>query len=57
MRQLEKFLEEKANDISHSNSTMSRYFTIGKLTVRLSDHYSNNSKEDISSNLSYTWWL
>lgn len=47
MRKLEKFLEEKANDISHSNSTMSRYFTIGKLTVRLSDHYSNSSKEDI----------
>lgn len=47
MRKLEKFLEEKANDISHSNSTMSRYFTIGKLTVRLSDHYSINSEEDI----------
>ena len=47
MRKLEKFLEEKANDISHSNSTMSRYFTIGKLTIRLSDHYSINSDEDI----------
>lgn len=47
MRKLEKFLEEKANDISHSNSTMSRYFTIGKLSVRLSDHYSVNSEEDI----------
>lgn len=47
MKKLEKFLEQKANDISHSNSTMSRYFTIGKLTVRLSDHYSVNSKEDM----------
>lgn len=47
MRKLEQYLENKANDVIYADTTYSKYFTLGDLKVRLSDHYSYDNTADI----------
>lgn len=47
MTRLEKYLITSASDIMESESTISRYFIVGNITIRLSDHLSLDTKADI----------
>jgi len=47
MTKLEKFLKQSAIETKNSTTTLSRYFRIGYVTIRLSDHVSNKSNSDI----------
>lgn len=47
MTRLEKFLYANASEMIKSDTTVSRYFTIGNVTIRLSDHISTKENIDI----------
>ena len=47
MTRLEKFLYANASEMIKSDTTISRYFKIGKVTIRLSDHISTKDNIDI----------
>lgn len=47
MTRLEKYLLTTASDIIEAETTMSRYFIIGNIKVRVSDHFANNSDADL----------
>lgn len=47
MTRLEKYLITSASDIMESESTISRYFVIENIIIRLSDHLSFNTKADM----------
>ena len=48
MNKIDKYLRRFAYKIVTSESKQSRYYTIGKLIVRVSDHISKNSSGNIS---------
>lgn len=47
MTKLEKFLLERSSEMIKSDTTNSRYFKIGNITIRLSDHISLKTSSDI----------
>lgn len=47
MTRLEKFLYANASEMIKSDTTVSRYFKIGNVTIRLSDHISTKENIDI----------
>lgn len=47
MTRLEKYLLAAASDIIDAESSESRYFSIGNIKLRMSDHYSKNTDADI----------
>lgn len=47
MTRLEKFLYANASEMIKSDTTVSRYFKIGNVTIRLSDHISTKDNVDI----------
>lgn len=48
MNKIDKYLRRFAYKIVTSESKQSRYYTIGELIVRVSDHIGRNSDGDIS---------
>lgn len=46
MTRLEQYLFKQSEGVAESNTTYSRYFTIGRLKIRLSDHFSIDSDSD-----------
>ncbi len=53
MTRLEKYLTATASEILEAETTLSRYFIIGNLKIRVSDHYANNSDADIQIIIPY----
>lgn len=47
MTRLEKYLLATASEIIEAETTVSRYFVIGNIKVRVSDHASDNSDADL----------
>lgn len=47
MTRLEKYLLATASEIIEAETTVSRYFVIGNIKVRVSDHVSDNSDADL----------
>lgn len=53
MTRLEKYLISTASDIIEAETTVSRYFIVDNLNIRVSDHFSNNSESDIQILIPY----
>lgn len=53
MTRLEKYLLASAEDIIYSETTESRYFIVGNIKVRVSDHFSNNNNSDLQVIIPY----
>lgn len=53
MTRLEKYLTATASEILEAETTLSRYFVIGNLKVRVSDHFASNSDGDIQIVIPY----
>lgn len=47
MTRLEKYLLATASEIIEAETTVSRYFVIGNVKIRVSDHWSKNSDADL----------
>lgn len=47
MTRLEKYLLATATEIIESETTISRYFVVGNIKVRVSDHLSSTSDADL----------
>lgn len=47
MTKLEKYLTSTASDIIEAETTISRYFIVDCLKIRMSDHFSNQSDADL----------
>ena len=53
MTRLEKYLLATASEIIEAETTVSRYFVIGNIKIRVSDHFSNNADADIQILIPY----
>lgn len=53
MTRLEKYLLATASEIIEAETTLSRYFIIGNIKVRVSDHFSKNSNADLQIVIPY----
>lgn len=47
MTRLEKYLQATADSIIYAETTESRYFIIGNIKIRVSDHFSKNTDADL----------
>lgn len=47
MTRLEKYLLATASEIIEAETTVSRYFVIGNVKIRVLDHWSKNSDADL----------
>lgn len=53
MTRLEKYLLATASEIIEAETTVSRYFVIGNIKIRVSDHVSRNSDADLQVIIPY----
>lgn len=53
MTRLEKYLLATASEIIEAETTVSRYFVIGNIKIRVSDHVSRNSDADLQVVIPY----
>lgn len=47
MTRLEKYLQASADSIIYAETTESRYFVVGNVKIRVSDHFSKNTDADL----------
>lgn len=47
MTRLEKYLQATADSIIYAETTESRYFVVGNIKIRVSDHFSKNTDADL----------